>query len=100
MTDLLLTVAAWGAAIAGCAAGMKGLGYLIRTGRFGFRQTRRAAVAVGKLAAIGAEDAWPNGSKDLPTFLEWVYQSIQKLLDYHQEELFERETGVKTRRGS
>lgn len=55
--------------IASFAAAIKGIEYLARKGKAGFRLIARAGKAIGRLAAIGDEATWPNGSTDLGTFL-------------------------------
>jgi hypothetical protein len=96
-SEVLFTVAAWGAAFAGVAAGTKGISYLARSGAWGFDRLYRAGKAIAKLAAIGNEDAWPNGSTDLPTFLHRLYGTVTKLLEFHQDELREWEQGISPR---
>lgn len=78
-------ITAWSAALAGIAAGAKGLGYLIRKGVIGFRIIGRAAKAVSRLAAIGDAEKWPNGSTDLPTFLHAVHKMQGELHEWMRD---------------
>lgn len=96
--EILVTIAAWGAAIAGLAAGAKGFSYLVRSGVWGFRSLKKAAHGVARLAAIGGVDAWPNGSEDLPSFLQATYATVQKLLKYHEAEFWGTEVGLRDAR--
>ena len=95
--DHLLMLAAIGAAVAGLAAGAAGLSYLIRSGIWGFRAIARVARGLARLASVGSVDDWPNGSHDLPTFLRDLYCTVQKLLRYHEAELWEVEAGLRSR---
>ena len=71
--------------IAAIAGGLKGVGYLTQKGVWGFRKLRNAARGVGRLAEIANEDAWPNGSTDLPTFLDGVHHSLQEIKGWTAE---------------
>ena len=100
--ELLLTIAAWSGAIVGVVAAIKALFWLGRTSLIpAWSQTRRVASAILRLAAIGDEQSWPNGSTDLPTFLDSMHETsksnsrqIVKLLEFHSHELVDAEAGI------
>lgn len=77
-------ITAWSAALVSAAAAARSLAYLIRSGRAGFKVAHRATNAVRRLAAIGDEDAWPNGSTDLPTFLHGMHTALMTHLSDHE----------------
>ena len=64
----------WSAAVAGLAAGVKGLLYLAQQGRLGGRRLRDLAASLHRLLEIGTTDRWPNGSTSLPDAIGEIYR--------------------------
>jgi hypothetical protein len=94
--DVLLRIAAWSGAIIGATGAMKALGWLWRTSLLpGFHTLRRASNAIVKLAAIGDEESWPNGSTDLPTFLAGLHDLVKKILEFLGDDFRRWESGLR-----
>lgn len=58
------------ALIAAAAAALSGIIYLV--GKFS-----KTWEALSNLAEIGREDKWPNGSKDLPSSVNRIYEMVK-----------------------
>lgn len=76
---MITDLAQAGAQIAGVAAGVAGAGYLARKGWVGGKYLARASKAVTRLARLGDEDVWPNGSTDLASFLGRIYSWLEAI---------------------
>lgn len=79
------SVIEWSAAAAALAGGVTAVGFLVKRGVAGFRLVARAARAVTRLAAIGDEESWPNGSTNLPSFLDGLHSAVSETRSFMAE---------------